>query len=75
MAHALTRFELVASAQKWDERKQLKIVPTLLNEKLLDSNMEWAEEEKSSLQALKKSLMDKCDLVKDLLIAGKQFTA
>ena len=34
---AWTLFQLVAAVQEWDEKKQLKIVPTLLSEKLLDS--------------------------------------
>ena len=34
---AWTRFQLVAAVQEWDENKQLKILPTLLSKKLLDS--------------------------------------
>ena len=71
---AWTRFQLVAAAQEWDENKQLKIVPTLLSEKLLDSYLELSEEERSSLQALEKSLVERCSLTKDPLVAGKQFT-
>ena len=49
-----TRFQLVTALQEWDENKQLKIVATLLSEKLLDSYLELSEEERSSLQALEK---------------------
>ena len=72
---AWARFKLAASAQEWDENRQLKIAPTLLSEKLLACYVELLEEEKSSLQALKKALLEKCDLVKNPLIARKQFTA
>ena len=72
---AWTRFELVASAQEWNENRQLKIVPTLFSERLLDCYMELSEEEKSSLLVLKKSMVEKCGLTKDPLTAGKQFTA
>ena len=71
---AWTRFQLVAAVQEWDENQHLKIVPTLLSEKLLDSYLELSEEERSSLQALEKSLVEMCSLTKDPLVAGKQFT-
>ena len=54
--------------------KQLKIVLTFLSEKLLDSYLELSEEERSSLPALGKSLVERCRLTKDPLVAGKQFT-
>ena len=44
------------------------------SEKLLDSYLELSEEERSSLQTLEKSLVERCSLTKDLLVAGKQFT-
>ena len=72
---AWIRFELVASAQEWDENRQLKITPTLLSEGLLDCYMELSKEEKLLLQVLKKVLLEKNDLAKDPLIAGKEFTA
>ena len=71
---AWTQFQLVAAVQEWDEDKQLKILPTLFSEKLLDSYLELSEEERSSLQALEKALVEKCSLTKDPLVAGKQFT-
>lgn len=71
---AWTRFQLVAAAQEWDEDKQLKILPTLLSEKLLDCYLELSEEERSSLRALEKALVERCSLTKDPLVAGKQFT-
>ena len=52
-----TRFQLVAAVQEWDEKKQLKIVPIFLSDKLLDSYLELSEEERSSLPAPEESLV------------------
>ena len=71
---AWTQFQMVTVAQEWDENKQLKIVPPLLSEKLLDSYVELLEEEKSLLQAPEKSLVQRCSLTKYPLVTGKQFT-
>ena len=38
--HAWTRLELIAAAKEWDEEKQLKVLPTMLRGKLLDTYIE-----------------------------------
>ena len=65
---AWTRFQLVMVPQKWAEKKKLSIVPTLLSEKLLDSYVELSKEERSSLQAMEKSLVERCSLTKHPLV-------
>ena len=53
------RFELVAKAKDWNDAKQLMIIPTLVRGKLLDYYLDLCEEEKSSMEALKRALVGK----------------
>ena len=62
---AWTRFELVATAKKWGEDKQLAIIPTLLRGRLVDYYIDLEEEEKVSVQELGKSLKKRAGLMMD----------
>lgn len=72
---AWTRFELVAAAKEWNVRKKATVLPTLLRGKLVDFYIELSEETRADLAELKKALMNKAGLLKDPLMAGKEFIA
>lgn len=67
------RFELVAKAKEWNDAKQLTIIPTLLRGRLLDYYLDLSEEEKSSMEALKKALVGRAGLSADPLVAARKF--
>ena len=71
--HAWTRFELIAAAKEWDEEKQLKVLPTMLRGKLLETYMDLAGEEKADLVKLKDALLKKASFRVDPLLVGKTF--
>ena len=71
---AWTRFELVATAKKWGEDKQLAIIPTLLRGRLVDYYIDLEEEEKFSVQELGKSLKKRAGLMTDPLAAARKFS-
>ena len=68
-----THFELVASAKKWEEDKQLAVVPTLLRGKLIDYFLDLTDEEKKDLESLKAALQEKAGLKADPLTSFKLF--
>ena len=70
---AWIRFDLVAAAKKWDNAKQLAIVPALLRGKLVDFFVELSEEECADMQTLKKALSAKAGLARDPLSSAKCF--
>jgi len=71
---AWTRFELVATAKKWGEDKQLAIIPTLLRGRLVDYYIDLEEEEKVSIQELGISLKKRAGLMTDPLAAARKFS-
>ena len=68
-----TRFKYVALAKEWGEDKQLTIILTLLRRQLLDDYISLSEEEKSDMNTLKTTLAKRAGLVKDPLMAAKEF--
>ena len=72
---AWTHFELVAAAKEWNAVKQATVLPTLLRGKLVDIFVELDGETRADLTAVKKALMNKAGLIKDPLLAGKEFIA
>lgn len=69
-----TRFELVATAKKWNAEKQLSVIPALLRGKLVDYYMELGEEEQGDLDRLKATLIIKAGISQDPLTAAQAFT-
>ena len=69
-----TRFEFVAVANKWDNGRELAILPALLRGKLQDFYITLGDSEKKDLSTLKKSLRDRAGLTKDPLTSAKKFT-
>eukprot|EP00731_Ephydatia_muelleri_P028340 Em0019g1213a len=69
-----TRFEFVAVANKWDNGRELAIIPALLRGKLQDFYITLGDSEKKDLPTLKKSLRDRAGLTKDPLTSAKKFT-
>ena len=69
---AWIRFNLVAAAKKWDNAKQLAIVPALLCGTLVDFFVELSEEECADMQTLKKASA-KAGLARDPLSSAKCF--
>eukprot|EP00731_Ephydatia_muelleri_P003232 Em0001g3232a len=69
-----TRFEFVAVANKWDNGRELAILPALLRGKLQDFYITLGDSEKKDLPTLKKSLRDRAGLTKDPLTSAKKFT-
>lgn len=72
-ARAWTRFELVATAKKWDAAKQLSYLPTLLRGKLIDIYLELSEESKTDMKTLRAALAEKSGVTKGALSAAKAF--
>lgn len=69
-----TRFELVATAKKWNaEKQQLSVILALLRGKL-DYYMELGEEEQGDLDRLKAALIIKAGISRDPLTAAQAFT-
>ena len=68
-----TRFELVAAAKEWNAAKQATVLPTLLRGKLVDIFIELDDDTRADLTALKKALMSKAGLIKNPLVAAKEF--
>ena len=73
--HAWLRFELAATAKEWQEDKQLRTLPTLLQGKLVEYFVELSSEEKSSLEGVKAALTKRAGLKKDPLVAAKHFSS
>ena len=73
-SHSWTRFEFVAVANKWDNGRELAILPALLRGKLQDFYITLGDSEKKDLPTLKKSLRDRAGLTKDQLTSAKKFT-
>ena len=67
------QFELVAKAKEWNDAKQLTIILTLVRGKLLDYYLDLCEEEKSSMEALKRALVGRAGLSADPLVAAGKF--
>ena len=59
------RFELVATAKEWSPEKKAKVLPTLLQGKLVDIYIDLNDETKATLAEVKKALMKKAGLIKD----------
>ena len=72
LRRAWTRFELVATAKKWSEDKQLAIIPTLLRRRLVDYYINLEEEEKVSIQELGNSLKKRAGLMTDPLASARK---
>ena len=72
-SRAWKRFELVATAKEWNSEKRAKVLPTLLRGKLVDIYIDLDEATKEDLAEVKKALMKKAGLIKDPLVAGKEF--
>ena len=56
--HSWTRFKFTAAANKWDNGRELVILPALLRGKLQDFYSTLNDDEKKDLVALKKALSD-----------------
>ena len=61
-------------ANKWDNGRELAILPALLRGKLQDFYITLGDSEKKDLPMLKKSLCDRAGLTKDPLTSAKTFT-
>ena len=72
--HSWTRFEFTAAANKWDNGRDLVILPALLRGKLQDFYTTLSDDEKKDLAALKRALSDRAGLTKDPLASAKKFT-
>ena len=66
------RFNLVAAAKKWDEVKQLSIVPALLCRKLVETLVDL-EDEKADIKTLKRALSAQEGLTSDPLASARLF--
>ena len=66
------RFNLVAAAKKWDEVKQLSIVPALLRRKLVETLVNL-EDEKADIKTLKRALSAQAGLTSDPLASARLF--
>ena len=69
------RFELVATAKKWEGPKQLSVIPTVLRGKLVDYYIDLEESEKADIDQLKKALTERAGLMIDPLATVRRFTA
>ena len=67
------RFNLVAAAKKWDEVKQLSIVPALLRGKLVEIFVDLEGEEKANIKTLKRALSARVGLTSDPLASARRF--
>ncbi len=67
------RFNLVAAAKKWDEVKQLSIVPALLRGKLVEIFVDLEDEEKADIKTLKRALSARAGLTSDPLASARRF--
>ena len=65
--HSWTRFEFTAAANKWDNGRDLVILPALLRGKLQDFYTTLNDDEKKDLATLKRALSDRGGLTKDPL--------
>ena len=70
---AWKRSELVATVKEWNPKKRDKVLPTLLCGKLIDIYISLNNEITADLADVRKALMKKAGLVKDPLVAGKEF--
>ena len=61
-------------ANKWDNGRELAILPALLRGKLQDFYITLGDSQKKDLPMLKKSLRDRAGLTKDPLTSTKKFT-
>ena len=66
-------FNLVATAKKWDEAKQLSIVPALLRGKLVEIFVDLEDEEKANIKMLKRALSVRAGLTSDPLASARCF--
>lgn len=75
-AWTCTWFELVTSTKEWNKAKQKPILSTLLSQrgKLVDYFVELNDKTKLDLQAVKQTLIQKVDLVKNPLLVGRLFS-
>ncbi len=64
------RFNLVAAAKKWDEAKQLSIVP---RGKLVEIFVDLEDEEKADIKTLKRALSALAGLASDPLASARRF--
>ena len=72
-SRAWKRFELVATAKEWNPEKRAKVLPTLLRGRLVDIYIDLDDDTKADLAEVKKALMKKAGLIKDPLVAEKEF--
>ena len=70
---AWKRFELVATVKEWNPEKRAKVLPTLLRGRPMDIYIHLDDDTKADLAEVKKALMKKAGLIKDPLVAGKEF--
>ena len=63
----------MATAKEWNPEKRAKVLPTLLCGRLMDIYIDLDDDTKADLAEVKKALMKKAGLVKDPLVAGKEF--
>ena len=66
-------FELVIKEKEWNNAKQLMVIPTLLLSKLLNWYLDQRDEERSSMEELKKLLVRRASLCADPLAPAKKF--
>ena len=69
---AWTHFELVAAAKEGNAAKRATVLPTLLHGILVDIFIKLSEKGRADLKELRKALMSKVGLTKDLLVAEKE---
>ena len=69
-----TTFEFTVAANKWDNGRDLVILPALLRGKLQDFYTTLNNDETKDLAALKRVLSDRASLTKDPLASAKRFT-
>ena len=67
------RLNLVAAAKKWDEEKQLSILPALLCGKLVDIFVDLEDKEKADIKMLKRALSARAGLTLDPLASARRF--
>ena len=72
--YSWTRFEFTAAANKWDNGRDLVILPALLRGKLQDFYTTLNDDERKDLATLKRALSDRAGLTKDPLASAKKFT-
>lgn len=72
---AWTRFELLAKAKEWNAAKQLIVLPTLLQGKLVDYYTEFDDDTKGNIGKIRLTLAKATGRVEDPLVADRTFVS